>query len=433
MKTFKELESQVRSYVRSFPAIFQKAKGSLLYDEQGNEYIDFFAGAGTLNYGHNNPLVSNALIEYIENDGIIHGLDKATTAKKNFLESFSDVILKPRHMDYKIQFSGPTGTNAVESALKLARMVKGRSNIIAFTNAFHGLTMGSMAVTANAFYRDETFINRSNVSFMPFDGYFGPNVNTADYLRKFLEDESSGIDLPAAIILETVQAEGGINVASDQWLREIDQICKDFDVLLIIDDIQVGNGRTGTFFSFEDAGINPDIVTLSKSIGGGLPLSMVLMKPELDQWKPGEHTGTFRGNNLAFIAATKVLSYWENDNLAETVYYKEKIIKEKLTEIAEEYSSFGPEVRGKGLIYGLKFPLMGFCSEVSEEAFSRNLLIELAGANNDVLKFLPPLLIEDELLQEGLNRIKDSIQAAFKKRESMRNGLNNLNNSTENR
>lgn len=432
MKTFKQLESQVRSYVRSFPAIFQKAKGSTLYDEQGKEYIDFFAGAGTLNYGHNNPIVSEALIEYIENDGIIHGLDKATTAKKNFLEAFSDIILKPRHMNYKVQFSGPTGTNAVESALKLARMVKGRSNVIAFTNAFHGLTMGSMAVTANAFYRDEAFINRSNVSFMPFDGYFGPDVNTANYLRKFLEDMSSGVDLPAAIILETVQAEGGINVASDEWLREIDQICKDFDILLIVDDIQVGNGRTGTFFSFENAGINPDIITLSKSIGGGLPLSMVLIKPELDQWKPGEHTGTFRGNNLAFVAATQLLSYWENDNLTETVYHKEKIMKNKLMEIVEDYSSLGLEVRGKGFIYGLKIPLMGFCSEVSEEAFSRDLLIELAGANDDVLKFLPPLLIEDKLLQEGLQIIEDSIKVVFEKRESMRNGLNNdLNNSIE--
>jgi len=300
MRIFEQIESQVRSYVRHFPTIFNRATGSLLYDEQGNEYIDFFAGAGTLNYGHNNPLVKDALVEYIQNDGIVHGLDKATSAKKKFLEKFTSIIMQPRHMEYKIQFSGPTGTNAVETALKLARMVKGRSNVIAFTNAFHGLTMGSMAVTGNSFYRDEAFINRANVAFMPYDGYFGDSINTATYLRKFLDDTSSGVDLPAAIILETIQAEGGVNVASADWLRQIEQVCRDYDILLIIDDIQVGNGRTGTFFSFEDAGLNPDIITLSKSVGGGLPLSMVLMKPELDQWKPGEHTGTFRGNNLAF-------------------------------------------------------------------------------------------------------------------------------------
>ena len=260
---------------------------------------------------------------------------------------------------------------------------------------------------------------------MPFDGYFGEEVNTADYLRKYLEDQSSGVDLPAAIILECIQAEGGINVASDEWLRDIEQICKDFDILLIVDDIQVGNGRTGSFFSFESSGINPDIITLSKSIGGGLPLSMVLMKTELDQWKPGEHTGTFRGNNLAFIASAELLSYWENDNLSKAVESKEKILKDGLMEIKEKYPSIQAEVRGKGLIYGLKIPLRGFCSDVSEEAFSRGLLIELAGAEDDVLKFLSPLTIEPDLLTDGLQIIEDSIKAVLEKREAMIEDLNN--------
>ncbi len=181
------------------------------------------------------------------NRGIVHSLDQATTAKKHFLERFYYDILQPRHMDYKVQFTGPTGTNAVETALKLARMVKGRSNVISFTNGFHGLTMGSMAVTGNAFYRDESFINRSNVSFMPFDGYFGEGVYTAQYLRKFLEDGSSGIDLPAAIIMETVQAEGGVNVANKEWLVEIEHICREFDILLIVDDIQVETAHRNLF------------------------------------------------------------------------------------------------------------------------------------------------------------------------------------------
>ena len=337
MRIFESLESEVRGYVRHFPTIFQRAKGCYLYDEQEREYIDFFAGAGTLNYGHNNDMVSQALIEYLKADGIVHGLDMATTAKKRFLEKFEATILDPRHMEYKIQFSGPTGTNAVETALKLARMVKGRSNVVAFTNAFHGLTMGSMAVTGNAFYRDEAFINRSNVTFMPFDGYFGRDTDTATYFRKFLDDNSSGVDLPAAVILETVQAEGGVNVASKEWLQSIEKICRDFDILLIVDDIQVGNGRTGRFFSFEEAGLNPDIVTLSKSIGGGLPLSLVLIRPELDQWKPGEHTGTFRGNNLAFVASTELLSFWENDSLTEAVYSKEKVLRGELEGLVAKY------------------------------------------------------------------------------------------------
>jgi len=423
MRIFEQIESQVRSYVRRFPTIFQKARGAYLYDEQGKEYIDFFAGAGTLNYGHNNPRVNEALIEHLKADGIVHGLDKATSAKKKFLETFYVTILEPRHMDYKIQFSGPTGTNAVETALKLARMVKGRSNIICFTNAFHGLTMGSMAVTGNAFYRDESFINRANVTFMPFDNYFGPQVDTSEYMRKFLSDKSSGVDLPAAVILETVQAEGGVNVASDDWLKKIEQVCRDFDILLIVDDIQVGNGRTGPFFSFEPSGINPDIITLSKSIGGGLPLSLVLMKPELDQWRPGEHTGTFRGNNLAFVAAAEMLSYWVNDNLTEAVRYKEQILKEELEKIVASYPELNAEVRGRGLIYGLKIPSLGFCDEVSTEAFNRGLVIELAGAEDDVLKFLPPLVIDEEVLRAGLAIIDESVGTLLQQKDAMKKGI----------
>lgn len=426
MRIIEQLESQVRSYVRHFPTVFKSAKWSMLYDEQGNEYIDFFAGAGTLNYGHNNPAATSAIIEYLQNDGIIHGLDMATTAKVNFLQKFNDTILAPRYMNYKIQFSGPTGTNAVETALKIARMVKGRSNVISFTNGFHGLTMGSMAVTGNAFYRDEAFINRSNVSFMPFDGYFGDGTNTAQYMRKFLEDNSSGVDLPAAVILETVQAEGGINVASSEWLREIEQICRDFDILLIVDDIQVGNGRTGAFFSFEDAGLNPDIVTLSKSIGAGLPLAMVLMKPELDQWKPGEHTGTFRGNNLAFVASTELLGYWDNGDFSESISYRGDILRDELETIAYKYAETECSVRGRGLIYGLYFPQQGFAGNVTSEAFDRGLIIERSGANNDVIKFLPPLVIEEEVLRKGIGIIDESIAACLEKRESMLKGAYTL-------
>jgi diaminobutyrate-2-oxoglutarate transaminase len=423
MKTFKNLESEVRSYIRDFPTVFRKAKGSKLYDEKGKEYIDFFAGAGTLNYGHNNPLVSEALIDYIREDGIIHSLDKATTAKREFIETFYDTILDPRAMEYKIQFSGPTGTDAVETALKLAKMVKGRSNIISFTNAFHGMTMGSMAVTSNTFYREEAFINRSDVTFVPFDGYLGPQMNTASYIRQLLEDKSSGLDLPAAIIMETVQAEGGVNVASKRWLQEIEKICHEYDILLIVDDIQVGNGRTGTFFSFEEAGINPDIITLSKSIGGGLPLSVVLMKSEIDKWKPGQHSGTFRGNNLAFVASTKLLSYWEDNVLTRDVYRKEKLLRNRLKDICKEIRYLDTDIRGRGLIYGLQIPSGGFCSEVSHDAFKNGLLIELSGANSDVLKFLPPLVIEDELLEEGLQILDESINNVSEGKEAVWAGL----------
>lgn len=409
MRIFEQMESQVRGYIRSFPAIFDRAKGSYLYDEQGNEYIDFFAGAGTLNYGHNNDRVSNALIEYIQKDGVVHGLDMATSAKKRFLNKLHETVFSPRNLEYKVQFTGPTGTNSVESALKLARMIKNRSNIVAFTNGFHGLSMGSLAVTGNNFYRDEAHISRSNVSFMPYDGYFGPDVNTLDYLRKFLEDGSSGLDLPAAMIVETIQAEGGINVASVEWLQGLQQICHEFDILLIVDDIQVGNGRSGTFFSFERAGIFPDMVTLSKSIGGGLPLALLLMRPELDQWKPGEHTGTFRGNNLAFVASVETLAYWDNNDLSDAIQYKEAIIREELEKIAAKYPDLNAAVRGLGMIYGLEIPELGFAKEVSRIAFTKGLVIELSGASDQVVKLLPPLTIDEATLRNGLAIIDETI------------------------
>lgn len=414
MRVFEDLESEVRGYIRSFPTIFTKAKGAILTDEQGQEYIDFFAGAGTLNYGHNNQAISDALIQYLQEDGVVHGLDMATTAKKEFLQTFQDLILKPRNLEYKFQFTGPTGTNAVETALKLARLVKKRSNIVTFTNGYHGLSQGSLAVTANHEYRDESYINRCNASFMPFDGYLG-DMNTLEYFRKFLEDGSSGVDLPAAVIVETIQGEGGINVASAKWLQELESICREFDILLIIDDIQVGNGRSGEFFSFEFAGINPDMVVLSKSIGGGLPMALLLLRPDLDQWKSGEHTGTFRGNNLAFVASKISLeNYWQNDDLSNAVFYKEKILKESLDKIAKKYSDFDIEVRGRGLVYGLEFKSdKSIAGEISKYAFDEKLIIETCGSEGHVVKFLPPLITDEETLKEGLKRFETAVDKLF--------------------
>ncbi len=409
MRIFENMESRVRGYIRSFPVIFKSSKGSIMVDEMDKEYIDFFAGAGTLNYGHNNDLISTAMIEYLQNDGVLHGLDMATTAKKNFLYKFTETILEPRQLDYKLQFTGPTGTNAVETALKLARMVKGRSNIVCFTNGYHGLTMGSLAITGNNQYRDEAYISRSNVSFMPYDNYLGPECNTLSLLRRMLEDNSSGLDLPAAVILETIQAEGGVNIASKEWLKELSEICYEFDILLIVDDIQVGNGRSGDFFSFEEAGIKPDIICLSKAIGGGLPLAFILLRPDLDQWKPGEHTGTFRGNNLAFIASTQALSYWDTNDLSEAVKYKGAVMDRELHAIAEEFPELNASVRGRGMIYGFEIPERGLSNQISERCFENGLVIELAGADDQVLKFLPPLIIDEETLLKGIGVVKQSI------------------------
>ena len=416
METIRRLESEVRSYSRSFPVLFEKAKDAFLFDAEGNRYIDFFAGAGTLNYGHNNEYMKKKIFDYLENDGIVHGLDMATVAKEELLLNLENIIFKPRNLDYKVQFTGPTGTNAVEAALKLARMVKKRSNVISFTNGYHGLTMGSMSVTANAYYRDEAFINRSDVSFMPYDGYLGKNINTAKYLRRFLEDNSSGVDIPSAIILETVQGEGGIRVAGDEWLRDVEKICRDFDILLIVDDIQVGNGRTGNFFSFEKSGIKPDIVTLSKSFSGfGLPMSVVLFRRELDIWKPGQHTGTFRGNNLGFICASVALDYWKDDRFSKEIFRKGKILHKRLNKISARNPQLKAEVRGRGFVFGMSLPTGEIVKEILTECFHNKLILESAGARNNVIKFLAPLTITDEVLEEGLDILERSIDNVMKK------------------
>ncbi len=411
MEIFERLESKVRGYIRSFPAVFDVAEGPFLFGEDGRRYIDFFAGAGTLNYGHNNPVLTDAMIAYLQRKGIVHGLDMATVAKRDFLTTLDELILKPRNLKYKVQFTGPTGTNAVETALKLARRVKKRSNVIAFTNGYHGLTMGSLAVTGNDFYRDEHYGARDNADNLPFDGYFGPDTDTVTYLRKFISDKSSGVDLPAAIILETVQGEGGINVASDRWLRELEALCREYDILMIVDDIQMGNGRTGPFFSFERAGIVPDMVTVSKSIGGGLPMALLLMRPDLDQWKPGEHTGTFRGNNLAFVAATAAIkTYWSDDKLTNEVRRKGAIMQQRLQAIVAKYPALKIDLRGVGMVWGLDCKsIEGFAEAVSRKAFEKGLVIELAGSEDHVVKFLPSLIMEESVLREGIAIIESAI------------------------
>jgi len=415
MKVFEEKESQVRSYSRGFPTIFKKSKGYKLWDIEGNEYIDFFAGAGTLNYGHNDEAMKKKLIEYIENDGITHSLDMGTVARKDFLERFNEVILKPRNLDYKIMFPGPTGTNTVESALKLARKVTGRKTIISFTNGFHGMTMGSLSVTGNEAHRKGAGVPLTNTVTMPFDEYMD-GYDSAAYMEKLLEDDSSGVGIPAAVILETVQGEGGINAASFEWLQKIDEICKRWDIMLIIDDVQAGNGRTGTFFSFEPAGIEPDIICLSKSIGGyGLPMAITLIKPEHDIWEPGEHNGTFRGNNLAFVAATEALSNWENDDFSEAVQDKGDFVSEKLSELIVKYPELKGELRGRGLMKGIAWGDHDLATKICAAAFERGLVMETSGPNDEVMKLLPPLIIDKEGLEKGLQIIDESIEDILNK------------------
>jgi diaminobutyrate-2-oxoglutarate transaminase len=411
MNIFEEIESEVQSYARAFPRVFHRASNEYLYDQDGREYLDFLAGAGTLNYGHNNRHFKAALLDYVASDGITHGLDLHTKAKGEFLEVFNEKILKPRAMDYVLQFTGPTGTNAVEAALKLARNITGRENVISFTNGFHGVSLGALAVTGNSHHRGASGVSLSGSARMPFDGYLGDGVDTTAYLDKVLADSSSGVDKPAAVVVETVQGEGGINTASFRWLRQLEAVCRKHGVLLIVDDIQAGCGRTGTYFSFEEVGITPDIITLSKSLSGyGLPFAVVLIKPELDQWKPGEHNGTFRGNNLAFVTAKAAIDeYWSDDCFARSVQRKGRYIAERLESQVKQYGDGRFTVRGRGMFRGLDCGEGEIAQAITRRAFKHGLIIETSGADDEVVKFLCPLTISDASLARGIDIVELAI------------------------
>ncbi|GAB2669941.1 diaminobutyrate--2-oxoglutarate transaminase [Gordonia jinhuaensis] len=404
---FEVRESAVRSYSRSWPTVFTRASGSWLTASDGRRYLDFFAGAGALNYGHNHPALKSALIDYIADDNITHGLDMFTVAKGRFLQQFTDTILTPRGLDYKVMFPGPTGTNAVEAALKLARKVTGREAIINFTNAFHGMTLGSLSVTGNSMKRAGAGVPLVHTTPMPFDNYFDGSVEDFSWFERVLDDAGSGFNRPAAVIVETVQGEGGVNVARAEWLRALANLCREREILLIVDDVQMGCGRTGTFFSFEAAGIVPDIVTISKSIGGyGLPMALTLFRPDLDVWEPGEHNGTFRGNNPAFVTATKALeTFWGDDTFAADVRRKGLRMHAALEALCRDHGSISS--RGRGMVAGLAFGDPAHAAQVCERAFARGLLVESAGPSDEVVKLLPALTISDEDLDDGLRLLAE--------------------------
>lgn len=405
MEPFSRLESGVRSYCRAFPTVFERAQASTLFDDQGRSFIDFFAGAGALNYGHNPPELKHALVEYLTGDGVTHSLDMHTRARGAFLDRFDRVILRPRGLCYRMLFGGPTGTNAVEAALKLARKATGRTQVVSFTNGFHGMTLGALAITGNQSKRRGAGIPLNGASVMPFDGYHG-SVDTIDMLERMLDDPSSGVDAPAAFIVETVQAEGGVRPASFEWLRHLAALAKRVDALLIVDDIQVGCGRTGPFFSFEGSDVVPDMITMSKSLSGyGLPMSMVLVKPEHDVFAPGEHNGTFRGHNPAFVTATKALDFWQDDTLTRKVEADGAHVARRLRRMAPDV-----EVRGRGLIWGVDVGDPNHASAICRAAFRRGLIIETAGPRDEVVKLLPPLTIDRAQLDEGLDILAECMR-----------------------
>jgi diaminobutyrate-2-oxoglutarate transaminase len=402
LETFARRESEIRSYCRSFPVVFERAEGAELITADGRRYLDFLAGCSTLNYGHNDPDMKQALVDYIQRDGVAHGLDMYTQAKGEFIEAFEKIILEPRGMDYRLQFTGPTGANAVEAALKLARKVTGRHGVVAFTNGFHGVTLGALACTGNGYHRGAAGMPLEGVTRMPYDGFFEEGIDGLAMLDRMLDNPSSGIEAPAAFIVETVQGEGGLNAASAEWLRGLERLARKHGSFLVIDDIQAGYGRTGRFFSFEEIGISPDVVTLAKSLSGmGLPFAMVLLKPEHDVWGPAEHNGTFRGNNHAFVTARVALEkFWQDDAFAESVRAKGEHLGRRLGEIAEKH---GYATKGRGMFRGIDVREGEMASAICAACFEKGLVIETSGAHDEVVKVLAPLTIDQKQLDAGLD------------------------------
>jgi len=403
MNILERFESVAQSYVRTAPVVFDKALGSVLFDEAGNRYIDFYAAGGSLSYGHNCSAVRDGLIKYLSDDRVLQTSDRTSAAKRRFVEAFVQTILQPRKMDYKILFTDPASGTAAELALRLARRNKNRTNVVAFTNSSHGMTEGSLAVTGRQPTRSELLTLRSNTAFMPFCGYFGDDFDTIAYFRRYLEDSASGLDLPAAVIVETVQVHGGIHVASDKWLRALEQLSREFGFLLIVDETLTGCGRLGPYFSFERSGIRPDMVLASNAIAGGLPMCMLLLKPELDQWRPGEQAGMFQGDSLAFVAATELLPQSAAQNLA--FMLRGEILADRLLKLVERFPHRRIKVRGTGMLWGVDFGRPGSAAVVSAWALEQGVIVEPARSRDDVLLIVPPLTIEEPVLLEGLDRL----------------------------
>ncbi len=400
---FARRESEARSYCRSFDAVFTTGRNATLTDTDGRDYIDFLAGCSSLNYGHNDPDMKAALMEHLAGDGIAHGLDMMSDAKARFLETFEKIVLEPRGMDHKIMMTGPTGTNAVEAALKLARKVTGRRDVIAFTNGFHGMSLGALAATGNAGKRHGAGgAPLDGIARMPYEGAFGDGVDTLAQIEMLLDNPSSGVDAPAAFLVELVQGEGGLNAASKEWAEGIARIARKHGSLLIVDDIQAGIGRTGDFFSFDGWDIDPDMVTLAKSLSGfGLPFAVMLMKRDLDIWKPAEHNGTFRGNTHAFVTARVALEkFWADDAFKTEIADKARILEERLSRIARTIP--GARLKGRGMMRGIDVGSGDLAEEICAEAFRNGLIIETSGAHDEVVKVLAPLTIPTAQFEEGL-------------------------------
>ncbi|MBB1256638.1 diaminobutyrate--2-oxoglutarate transaminase family protein [Streptomyces sp. OF3] len=428
-------ESAARTYARTLPVAPVAALGAEVTGADGRTYLDCLSGAGTLALGHNHPAVTGALRTALDSGAPLHTLDMITPQKDAFTTELLVRLPGDLRDRAKLHFCSPAGTDAVEAAVKLARDATGRTGIVSFTGAYHGMTLGAAALSGPSRMRGGSAgtgpADAQPVTRLPYPyGYrcpFGLGAEeggrlSARLLENYLTDPSSGVGTPAAVILEVVQGEGGVVEGPDSWLREIRRVTAENNVLLIIDEVQTGIGRTGDYWACERAGVTPDILVTSKAVGGGLPLALIAYDPALDTWRPGDHTGTFRGNTLAMVAGEITLRTVAEEQLAERAAKLGGTIRAGLRELAREHRHIG-EVRGRGLMIGAELvdpegeadelgslpAAPEFASRLRAACLARGLMLELGGRRDSVLRLLPPLVLSDEQADSVLNRLSDAL------------------------
>jgi diaminobutyrate-2-oxoglutarate transaminase len=427
-------ESNARSYPRRLPLALRKAKGIYVQDTDDRTYIDCLAGAGALTLGHNHPVVVDAIQQLLQEGVPFQTLDLTTPVKDRFVDALFGALPKAFAEDARIQFCGPAGADAVEAAVKLVKTATGRRTILSFHGAYHGMTHGGLALTGHLGPKAAISGLMPDVQFLPYPydyrcpfgvgGEEGHRLSST-YIERLLDDPNSGVLWPAGVILEVVQGEGGVIPSPDDWLRDIRRITKDRNIPLIIDEIQTGLGRTGSLFAFERAGIIPDAVVLSKAIGGGLPLSVVVYRAELDQWQPGAHAGTFRGNQMAMAAGAATIEFVRTHRLDQHAQIMGERLLSHLREAQASLRSFG-DVRGRGLMIGVEIidtdgrPDSGgaypaapeLARKIQSHALNRGLILELGGRNGSVVRFLSPLIVTGEEVDKIASIFCEAARAA---------------------
>jgi diaminobutyrate-2-oxoglutarate transaminase len=427
-------ESAARTYARHLPIVPVRARGAWVTGADGRDYLDCLSGAGTLALGHNHPVVVAAIRAVLDSGAPLHVLDLATPVKDDFTSALFDLLPPELAADCRVHFAGPTGADAVEAAVKLARTATGRRGLFAFTGAYHGMTAGALALTGANAVRDPAVAGDPFLTRLPFPhpyrcpfGLGGEAGETASaaYVRTLIEDPQSGAPLPAAVVVEPVQGEGGVVPAPDAWLRSLRTLTQEHGVPLIADEVQTGFGRTGALFGVDHAGVVPDVMVLSKAVGGGLPLAVVVYRASLDRWAEGAHTGTFRGNQLAMAAGAATLRYIAAEGLAARAAEVGERLVGRLMRYQAQHPLLG-QVRGRGLMIGMEIvdpnadpdalgalpaaPLTA--RRLRAELLSRGVIAELGGRHGAVLRLLPPLTLGDDEadhLLEVLGRALDAV------------------------